>query len=187
MIDEGVPRFVTNSELVELRQTSKPPYSDELIARIVEAGEREGRPVYFSHTLYLSPLLDPIRDKGRVLGLATLVTAPKRSYADQLGDVADVWINEYRTGGMDGWRVRFARKGDASRMMLRNYPASINIMIGPLKSYVPEYLPGLFHWYREHCLPLMSHKEADEIGAMWLEANDVDEIREWCEAQGYVN
>jgi len=185
MIDEGLPRFITSAELDEIRETTRPPFSDNLIVRLIEAAEREGRPVYFSLTLYPSPVIDPFCENGRMLGLAVEVTTPKRPYAEALENMAETWINEYRTGGLDSWRIRFAKEGDANRMMMMNYPANILRLVGLLNKYAPEYRLDLFNWYREHCLNVIPQKDADEMGMKWREWEDIEEIQKWCLRQGY--
>ncbi len=187
VIQEGVPRFVTGAELEDLREETKGKCSDNLIVRLIEAAGREGRPVYFSLTLYPSEEIDPYFEKGRMLALATLVTPTKHSYARQLDDAAGVWISEFRTGGIDSWRVHYARPGDAGRMLMMNYAANICRLIGPLSEHTPQYLPDMFDWYREHCVGLLSQKDADEMGGMWCGVKNVDEIRAWCLQQGYGN
>jgi tetratricopeptide (TPR) repeat protein len=187
VIEEGVPRFITGSELEDLRERTKGKCGDELIVRLIEASEREGRPVYFSLTLYPSDVIDPYFEKGRMLALATLVTSPRHSYARQLTDAAGKWVNEFRTGGIDSWKVHYAKPGDAGSKLMMNYAANICKLIGPLKEHAPDYLPDMFNWYREHCVDLLLRKDADEMGMMWSEVKDVGEIRAWCLQQGYIN
>jgi hypothetical protein len=187
VIEEGVPRFITSGELETLRETMEPPFSDSLIVRMVEAAEREGRPVYFALTLFSSPSIDRYMQKGRMLGLATLVTPPERTYARDLEELVDIWTREYRTGGLDSWRLRFAREGDAGRKIMINYPANICRLIEPLETHYPEGRLHLFEWYRAHCVPLLSPMSADEMGESWSGVEDIPEIRDWCLAQGYAN
>ena len=185
VIEEGVPRFITGSELEEFRETTKPPFGDKLITRIVDAAEREGRPVYFSLTLYPSEVIDGYMDRGRMLGLVSLVTTPKQPYADDLAAAATTWTQEFRTGGLDSWKVHFGKENDAGRMMMKNYPANIHMLIDPLREHAPGYLRDMFLWYRDHCEGLCAQKEADEIGKEWSRVTEDEVIHAWCRQEGY--
>lgn len=185
IIEEGVPRFITSAELGELREATEGPYGDTLIVRLIDAAVREGRPVYFSLTLYLSEVVDRYSEKGRMLALATLVTPTDRPYGEQLTKATQVWADEYRTGGLDSWKVRYAKTGDAGKMLTLNYAANIQQLIDPLAAHAPECRLALFEWYRNHCLNLISEKMADGIGMKWRRMEDIPEIQEWCRTEGY--
>lgn len=186
MIEEGLPVFITKTELEELRETTQPPFSDRLIARLIEAAELENRPVYFSLTLYPSPIIDEYMKKGRMLGLVNLVTPPLQSHAQDLMEVVATWTKEFRTGGMDGWRVRYAKEGDAGRMLMMNYCANIHALLDPLGEHAPGLRVEFFRWYRDHCVNLLSRKDCDEIGEAWSQITDEEEIQAWCREQGYI-
>ena len=63
----GVPRFITNAELEDLKKSTRGPCDDVLINRIIEAGSDEHVPVYFSHTLYLTEGISEPMKNGRKL------------------------------------------------------------------------------------------------------------------------
>ncbi len=185
VIEEGVPRFITAGELDDLRSSMKGPYGDTLIVRIIQAAVREERPVCLSLTLYPSEVVDRYAETGRMLGLVTLVTPPERPYGEQLEEAVHVITNEYRTGGLDSWKVRYGKRGDAGRMLMMNYAGNIQRLIDPLREFAPGGLLPLFEWYREHCVPAIPRKMADETGEKWCEVEGVPEIRAWCRTEGY--
>jgi hypothetical protein len=185
VIEEGVPRFITAGELSALRETMEGPYGDTLTVRIIEAAAREDRPVYFSLTLYPSQVIDRYAEKGRMLALSTLVTPVDIPYGELLANALDVWMDKYRTGGIDSWKVRFAKPGDAGRMLMLNYAANIEKLIGPLSEHAPEWRLAMFEWYRDHCLNVIPQEMADEIGTEWSRLQAIPEIQEWCRTEGY--
>jgi hypothetical protein len=120
IIEQSLPRFINGAELSGLREAileeikktddcCEPggPFGDSLILRIVESAGRAGRPVYFAKTMYITEKLEDVCEKGRDLGLVTLITPTYVPYAEQLRQVYGKWINAFRTSGMKSWRLRF--------------------------------------------------------------------------------
>jgi len=195
LVNEGAPKFITQSGLESLRseinaqKTPIPPqglYGDTLIVKLIEAAQREERPVYFAATLYSSEMVERYRSKGRDLGLVTLVTPPKQSCRIQLRKLLDVWLNEFRTAGMNSWKLRYAEPSCAGRMLMMNYAAGIYTMMDSIRKYTPEYRVNLFRWYLQHIEPLIPEKMKDKMNEMWNRQNDVEEIKNWCRSQGYT-
>ncbi|MFQ6104921.1 MAG: tetratricopeptide repeat protein, partial [Candidatus Glassbacteria bacterium] len=105
VIREGVPRFITSDELEKLRDSTKPPYSEILIPRIIDAAIKEGRPVYFSHTLTPTEMVLRYRQDGEMLGLVALITPPSEQYKISLERTIRTWLEDFRTAGMDSWSL----------------------------------------------------------------------------------
>jgi len=185
LIKEGAPRFITGGELEILRKDTKPPYSEPLIERLVETSIVEGRPVYFSHTLYRTEVVNRYCENGLVLGLATLVTPPAEQYRVALGRVVKIWLEDFRTAGLDSWTLLFSKNTHAGRMLMLNYPASLKLMMEDISRYTPEYRAELFYWYQYHSAKLISDGFCDDMNEMWCALEDVDEIQAWCRRQGY--
>ncbi|MBU8922987.1 MAG: hypothetical protein KOO63_14310 [Bacteroidales bacterium] len=185
VIREGVPRFITSDELNELRADTEPPFSDTLIVRLVKAAEREKRPVYFAATLGSSQALDPIRRSGIILGLATLVSESTLSLSDEINQIAKIWIDEYRTVGLDGWGIKYATEGHSDKWMAYNYAASLSQMIESLEVHAPKYRLDLFHWYCDHIADITPQQHYDFMNLMWCRFSDIPEIDSWCRKKGY--
>lgn len=186
IIGKGVPTFITSDELEELRSASKPPFSDTLIVRLIKAAEREKRPVYFAASLAPSGTLDPYKEAGVTLGLATLVTRPSIPYPDEIEKMAETWINEYRTVGLDGWRIHNIPDHYFDRSLVINYAASLYQMLEPIEAHAPQYRLALFNWYRNHCTDLIPQKYSDKMNRMWCRFSDIPDIGSWCREKGYL-
>lgn len=199
LINEGMPRFITESGLQELREKvwsemkvkntpipSYGPFSDTLIVRVIDAATRAGRSVYFAATLFSSDVVDRYRERGHNLGLVTLVNPKAESYPLQLTNLFRTWISDFRTGGLDSWRLRYAKEGEFSRTLVMNYASSLYRLMDSIVEYTPEYRLNLFRWYRKHLLDLIPQKEVDKMNKMWCRSSDIKEIRDWCRSQGYT-
>ncbi len=200
IIKEGVPRFITKRELDELRtkiqQEMKAkkaaigpggPFGDTLIVRLIDAAIREGRPVYMSHTLYESDVVERYREKGRSLGLVSLVTPPTEPYGEELKKLFRLWLEEYRTGGLDSWRLRHAKAGDAALPIMTNYGAGLYLALGSAPSETREFRLDLFRWYQKHLADLLPQNGVrDTINRMWCGFDDIEEIQNWCRRQGHI-
>lgn len=198
VITDGLPRFIDKSELDDLRSSILErlkeektelspggPFGDTLILKIVESAERAGRPVYFSKTLFHSPQLKEITDKGEDLGLAILVTPSKLPYADQLRKTYKRWVDDFRTAGLESWRLRNAPETDAGRMLITNYCSAIKSNLGALKSEAPGIRQGLFRWYLKYIERAIPEEMRSEIANVWcLYAGDIKEISDWGKQQG---
>jgi hypothetical protein len=186
VIRKGVPRFITSDELEELRASAKPPFSDTLIVRLIKAAEREKRPVYFAASLAPSPVLDPYREAGTVIGLATLVGEYPISRSDEINRVVRIWLDEYRTVGLDGWRIRQVADRHSDKGPVINYAASLNNMLDSLEAHAPGYRLDLFRWYCKHIIDVLPQRYSDSMNQMWCRFSDIEEIDSWCRGEGYT-
>ncbi len=186
IIKRGAPRFITSGELEKLRTTSKPPWSDELIVRLIKAAEREERPVYIAATVPPSKTLKPYMESGTLLGLATLVSDPPVSLSDEVKRIAEIWLKEYRTNGLDSWSIRYKTENHSDRRIAINYASSLRRMCEPLEKHAPTYRLGLFNWYHNHVADIMSQKYNDDLNTVWCSFTDIPEIRSWCREKGYI-
>lgn len=199
-IRQGLPQFIGPSDLTALRARimkrlegsdvwSKPmpagPFGDSLVALIVASAQRAGRPVYLSCTLSPSEGTVKLREQGRALGLATLVTSSSQAYSDQLRRVYDSWLGEYRVGGLDAWRLHYAPETDAGRWLASNYALVMLEALPAIKVHVPELRLGLFRWYRDHMVDLVNKDVSYRIAQAWgANAADIEEIEYWYKQQG---
>jgi hypothetical protein len=198
IIEQGLPRFIGKSELDELRdwvsrrmkekdayEPPAGPFGDTLIKMIVKSAERAGRPVYFSKTLYATDDLKQLAENGRDLGLVTLVTSSNTPYHEQMREVYRKWIEAYRTGGLDSWRLLNAQNTDAGRWLAPNYAAGVVKNLTSIKEYAPELRYKLFRWYVSHAEKLLSENMRHNSAYLWCcYASDIEEIDEWCKDQG---
>jgi hypothetical protein len=198
VIEQGLPRFISQQQLQELRRTaikelkekrSQPPpgglVGDTLIKLIVASAIRAERPVYFAGTLYTTEELKELADQGRWLGLATLVTPTDARHADQVRNVLATWTERYRTGGLDSWRLHHAPAGDAGRSIVQNYARGIARHLKALKADAPEIRPTLFDWYVRHIEAHLSEETAHQVASAWAcYASDIRKVDAWCKRQG---
>ncbi len=197
MVKKGLPRFITTSELDELRENiladmkakKTPvgpggPFGDTLIVRLIESAIKEGRPVYLSHTLYDSDVVKRYREKGRPLGLVTLATPPTKPYKQDLQELIKIWLEDYRTGGLDSWRLHYSREGDAALPIMTNYAASLYAILDSSANDIRGYRLDLFHWYEKHLETLFPEGGIKDLMVeMWCRFDDIEEIKTWCERQ----
>jgi hypothetical protein len=200
VVKDGVPPFITKagrdslSEQMnadfKLAKQEKIPFSDvpflgdRLIVRIIDAAQRAGRPVYFACTLDDNKLLRELASHGRRLGLATLVTPTTKPYNVQCRDLFNTWIRDYRTGGLDSWRVRYEKDSRSGRILIRNYAAALSSLKDPIAGVGGDVQLSLFRWYRDHLLGLLPADLADETNSMWCGKTAPREIQDWCKKQG---
>ncbi|MBM4169402.1 MAG: hypothetical protein FJ215_09625 [Ignavibacteria bacterium] len=156
------------------------PFSDMLIESLIDAAERSGRPVYFAHTLGSSETIDWYRKNGRSLGLATLVTQSRDSYSVQLKRMAKRWTEQFRTAGVESWRVKHAPPAMAGRQIVTNYVAGLYAVLDAITQHAPEYRKALFTWYVDYARDVTAPKFTESMDAAWCKISDVKEIREWC-------
>jgi hypothetical protein len=197
MIEKGLPSFVTQDELFELRerilsdlkdnkQGIPPggPFGDPLIERLITAATAAERPVYFSWTLMMTDTIERYMKNGRPLGLVNLVTPPKHSHQADLRKALDVWLQNYRTGGMDSWQLHYAKATDTTLGLTRNYAGVLFRMMDVISADAPNYRLPLFYWYQQHLVDLLPQNMRSGLAPMWCRMTDVPEITEWCREQG---
>lgn len=190
---DGVPNLITATSLDSVREAimqnlketkvaipAGGPFSDVLIERLVTACRNAGRPVYFSATLQHTEVVKRFLARGRGLGLATLVTPPTESDADQMRRVITVWLEDFRTGGLDNWGLRYARQSRAGRMLVQNYGAALRSQMDRIVTHAPESRLLLFRWYRDHLMPLVPGYNRENLNQMWCRSDEIGEIRDWC-------
>jgi hypothetical protein len=198
VIKQGLPRFVTETKLEKMRESvlrdmkdkgagNSPggPFGDTLVEWIVESAKRAGRPVYLSKTLFTTPTTEKLISNGRDLGLVTLVTSSQAPYADQLRSLYAKWIRNFRTGGLDSWRLQHAPQTDAGKMLVPNYAAGIALNLPHLKEHALELVNDLFNWYLIHVESLLTEDMQYRSAAFWCSCeDDVEEVRKWLRQQG---
>ncbi len=197
LIDSGLPRFTSKADLEEIREsmggalgdgkikpTSAGLIGDTLILKLIEAAQRAQRPLYFSKTLFITEKLKAAAANGIDLGMVTLVSPAGRSKAELYRRSFINWIENFRTGGLDSWRLRFSSANDAGRMLVQNYVKGITDNLDSLRIYAPELRSRLFLWYREHLENLLSGELRGEAAERWCAHGDIKEIDAWCARQG---
>ncbi len=180
LIERGLPGFITEKQLEELRSSifkyyqeqslKKPvfnPYADTLISRLVDSSLEEARAVYFSSTLFESDIINRYCENGRFLGLVTLVTPPVRSYTDDLRKLFSSWLNDFRTGGLDSWSLAHSKEAYAGRKIIMNYAAGIWQMRDSIRDHVPELRQELLNWIHLHVERSLHPDWRNEIKNMW--------------------
>lgn len=194
IMNAGVPTFISQTNLDSLRKqlmaaaAPVPPggvFGDTLIVRIIDAAERTHRPVYFSSTMDFTPVVQRYTATGRSLGLVTLVTPSEQPPRVLLRQLFTTWLHDYRTGGLDSWRLRYSPKASAGRYLIINYGASLGSLMDQIISTVPEFRLPLFRWYRAHVADALPRDAADQVNRIWCRADSPAEIRDWCRTQGY--
>ncbi len=198
LIDQGLPHFISQQELTarhESANTSEEdqsipggPHGDALIELIAQSAKRAGRPVYLAKTMYLTDPLKKLTENGRELGLATLVTASNKSYADQLRWAFGKWLDDFRTAGLDSWRLHNSPESDAGRRIVPNYAAGLAENLGPLGEHVPALRGKLFQWYRDHVEAVLGSEWSHRIAYTWCQqAADVEGVDSWCRSLGLLD
>jgi hypothetical protein len=190
---EGVPNLTTAKSLDSLqtafaqnleekrhRGLSSGPFSDVLIERLVRACRNAGRPVYFAATLQHTDSVKRMLAAGRELGLVTLVTPPSEPEKDQMKKAITIWLHDFRTGGLDGWGLRFARQSRAGRMLVRNYGVALRSQMDRIIKLAPDRRLELFRWYRDHMFAIIPGDQRESFDRMWCRSDDIGEIRGWC-------
>jgi tetratricopeptide (TPR) repeat protein len=190
---EGVPNLIPSKSLdsmhaafeQNLKEKNGPPpaggpFSGLLIQRLVSACQNAGRPVYFAATLQHTDAIRQLLATGRELGLATLVTPPEKSDASQMRTVLTVWLQDFRTGGLDGWGLRYSKESRAGKMIVLNYGAALRSQMDRITKLVPDRRLGLFRWYRDHLAALLPGSQREGLDRMWCRSDDIQEIKDWC-------
>jgi hypothetical protein len=194
LMKRGLPAFITADELVDFRQetladlkagksTVPPmgPFSDFLLARIIESAREVGRPVYFSATLASSPQVDEYQKNGRLLGLAFLVTPGQSSYPADEARSLDLWLADYRTVGLDAWGVRYAHPASSERNLVRNYAACLHRLLQAIVAEAPELATDAFFWHQDHVAPLLAEEWRQQLDAGWCKLLASPAVQAWCQ------
>jgi hypothetical protein len=200
IVKEGVPEFITrsgidslNAQVAEDKANYKsgqlPPgefagVGDRLVVRIVNAGERVGRPVYFACTLGSSRLWKQIVSRARPLGLVSLVTRSTTPYPVQIHNLFTIWTTKYRVGGLDSWQLHSSARKSAGRILTRNYAAALHSLKTEIAGAGPDVQLSLFRWYRDHIVDLLDQNTADDANRTWLNPGSPKEIKEWSRSKG---
>ncbi len=185
IIERGLPRFISESELEKLRDSEGGQVSDSLIKTLVISAERARRPVYFAATFQVAQELKELANNGRQLGLATLVTPSDTPYSDQLRKAFTIWTTGFLTGGLDSWRLRHAPPGDAGRLQMMAYASRIAVSLPELKKNTPDLVLPVFNWYVAHAEKHISQEFRHWVAEMWAcYGSDIESVDEWCKNQG---
>lgn len=199
---EGLPTFVPGADTLEnlvrskldsLRTlplddpaTNDPPQSTILFSRLADACRTAGRPVFFALSLQRTPFVTRLWDAGRMEGTVVRITPPVETPSVAARRIASLWLNEFRTGGLDGWELRYADESRAGRQLLRNYASGMRALIRVLADQAPEFRLPLFRWYCRFLQAVLPAKARDEADKMWCGFNDIQEINEWCRVRNLV-
>ena len=186
LIRDGVIRFMELAELETIRQETAPPWSDTLIVRLVEKASSKGYPVYFAHTLYSSPQLDPLRDEGADLGLCTRVTPATKSRPQELNSMTERWLQDFRCGSLQSWGLQYARRNQSPRRLASNYAYGLVNLLEELQRYAPAQIPALFNWYRDNALILLDLEAAENLNHLWCQLLEDKAGCDWCREQGLL-
>ena len=194
---DGVPNFITSNgleylregilELIKKEKNKIPPggpFGDTLIVRIIDTAEKVNRPVYFAATLYSSATIERYLEKGKPFGLVTLVTESGRSHKKQVITQIDTWLNEFRTGGLDSWNLKYSDEGENRRRMSANYAFGMLQMMEDIAKYDPASRTKLFDWYLVHLEELIPPKYSEKVNDEWVKIEGVPEIDRWRREKG---
>lgn len=180
LIKRGAPAFITEYYLKELRETLPAYYkeqnlqvpsvglpSDTLLTMLIEQSVRESRPVYFAKTLTQTDVISRYEEGGRHLGIVTLITPPVRSHKEDIECLFKIWLSEFRTGGIDSWRLAHAKEADAGRKIVMWYALAIMKMQNTITELAPELRQDLLNWCHRHLETKLHPDWRDEINKMW--------------------
>jgi len=180
LIERGAPAFITGYYLKELRDILPIYYkeqnlqiplvgltSDTLLTKLIEQSVTDARPVYFARTLAPSDVISRYEKGGRHLGIVTLVTPPVRSHKEDIEGLFKIWLCEFRTGGIDSWRLAHAKEADAGRKIVKWYALEIMKMQNTITELAPELRQDLLNWYHLHLETQLHPDWRDEIIRMW--------------------
>lgn len=184
VIQQGVPRFIDEGQfkqirdvrIAELKATDPISFQTGLIAdtlciRLIEAAEKAGRSVYIASTFRPpTPAFAKIIEEGLNLGIVILLTKPKHEPEKIVNKAFDTYMNDFRTGGLDSWQLRYSPLDNTSRRLMRNYFAGLGMMIDKSPGGRELDTELAFQWIEAHCAPLMSkelHKQMVQIFDTW--------------------
>ncbi len=186
VIERGAPPFIPLGEVDAFQAEHKAESGDQLILRIVDAAEKQGRPVYFAATMYETPAIQPLMEDAPLFGLSLLVSDPGRDtdIDAERERAARVILDEYRTQALQSWRTRYASKTVAAGVSIsRNYFYATYDLATHLDSRTLQR--DLFFWNRDNTFGLFDATSEDNMKRAWCRIEGVPEIRAWCEGEGY--
>jgi len=199
MKNDGIPNFITQENLTKLRsdilaslkegKTKTPimgPFSDTLLTHLINTVKVKSRPIYLASTLYSSRVIDTYKKNGINLGLVTQVSPLREKYSIQIKTLVDKWLNEFRTGGLSSWRLRYGKESSAGKWLITNYAGALKSLMPEIVENVPEKRLDLFRWYQKYILDLIPVEKADNINSIWCQSIDIKEIKQWCKSNNYI-
>jgi hypothetical protein len=200
VVKEGVPEFITRAGLDSVQvqvNADREKYKngliplnelmnfgDRLVLRIVDAGARVGRPVYFACTLNNFGEWKKRVANPHPLGIVTLATPSLTSYDTEVRKLFTAWTAEYRTGGLDSWQLRAAGTSAAGRLLAGCYASALYGLRARIDSAAPDVQISLFRWYRAHLIGVIPKAAEDEVNPMWGGPGRPREIQEWAKTLG---
>jgi tetratricopeptide (TPR) repeat protein len=197
--NEGIPNFITQNELNDLRSKTfknlkskkikmQPMglFSDTLLTQIINSASKENRPVYLSATLYSTNVINEYRDDGANLGLVTQIVPSNKNYSNQIKQIVNKWIYEFRTAGLKSWQLNHSKKADAGKRLMMNYAGALSSLMEAITKYAPGKRLELFNWYKDNILDLIPSEKIDKMNSAWCNLTDIKEIRDWCKSKNYI-
>ena len=199
VINNGVPNFITKSGLDKMREDIEAklkakemnmpaagPFSDTLIVRLIDACKRDNTPVYIASTIFETKTVTKYMKQGYNLGLVTLVFPLDQSYPSVLKNAIDLWLDEFRTGSLHSWELKYSKESNAAKMLMYNYPSALYSLLDDVNKYIPDYRIRLFKWYQQNIMNVVDAKKLDDLNKKWCSFRDIKEIDEWCKKKDYI-
>ena len=171
-------QYIKEGKITDAQRT---PFSDLLIERLVNACRNAGRPVYFAATVQHSNVVKQLLATGRELGVVTLVTPPDETDASQMRKIVTVWLQDFRTTGLDSWALRYSKQSRAGKMLVQNYGAALRSQMDRIIALAPDSRLRLFRWYCDHLVALIPVSNRENLDRMWCRSDDIKEIKDWCQ------
>jgi hypothetical protein len=107
-------------------------------------------------------------------------------YQTQLKNLVDKWLNDFRTGGLESWQLKYAKESSAGKWLVTNYCGALKSLMSALIKFVPEKRLNLFHWYQKYLVDLIPPDKVDAFNLSWCQATDIKEINDWCKSKSYT-
>lgn len=197
--NEGIPDFITQEELMDLRDEisillkdgkmkvpAMGPFSDTLIASLINSAKANNRPVYLAATLYSSETIDAFKEKGINLGLVTQIEPADKNFSVQIKSLINNWLNYFRTSGLESWQLKYTKESSAGKWLVTNYGEALHSLMDAIIKYAPEKRINIFRWYQKYLIDLIPADKVDAINSSWCQSKDVKEIGDWCKSKNYL-
>jgi len=197
--NDGIPNFITQKDLTKLRKEildeikdgkklapQTGPFSDTLITRLIDSAIESKRPVYLAATLYRSRVIKKYIEDGTNFGLVTRIGRTNKNYSNDIKKLVNIWLNEFRTGGLNSWHLKYGKDTAAGKWLAVNYGFALKSLMGPILKYVPEKRLDLFKWYKNFILNLLPSENVDVLNSAWCSSNETEEINDWCKMNNYL-